>query len=501
MIAVATAASMLVLVGKHRPVLRPAILALALLVAAPVEGRTPLQARVEAKLAEAGPGARFGLVVATEDGRELIAIAPEQRFIPASNTKIFTTAAAFAALPDLDRPDIVGGAAVRLERDDAGRDDVVIEGNGDARLSSAPDCVANCLAALADAVAERTRTVDDVIGDDRRFPDQRWSPGMSWNNIPTSSGTAVSALTLDNNELPMLVTPGAAGEPPKLALLPYYTIDNQAVTVAGDARGLQFDRLPGSFAVRLTGSIAEGARPALLRLAIDDPAHYAAWRLKALLEERGVKVTGAVSVRHRPPMPGDDPTARSGDGSPPPPRLPPLAKLTPPPLIEDIAVINKVSQNVHAELLLRRIGSISGSGSIADGTAVVRSMLERAGVPRPNHDFADGSGMSTYNRVAPRGVVTLLRWIDAQPWGAAWRATLPVAGIDGTLARRFRGTALDGRLFAKTGTLNATNALSGYMIARSGRTLLFSIFANDVPEGASANRMIDAALEMVAAEN
>ena len=99
-----------------------------------------------------------------------------------------------------------------------------------------------------------------------------------------------------------------------------------------------------------------------------------------------------------------------------------------------------------------------------------------------------------------RGVVIFLRWIAAQPWGAAWRATLPIAGGQG-LARRFVGTPLEGRLFAKTGTLNATNALSGYMIARSGRTLTFASYANDVPEGASATEAVDAALAMIAAEN
>ena len=141
----------------------------------------------------------------------------------------------------------------------------------------------------------------------------------------------------------------------------------------------------------------------------------------------------------------------------------------------DLRTINKVSQNLHAELMLRRLGRQSGTGAIADGLNVVRTMLAQAGLRRTDYDFSDGSGMSTYNRVTPRGVVTLLRWAAGQPWGAAWRATFPIAGVDGTLARRFRGTALEGRLFAKTGSLNATNALSGYLLARSGRTLTFSI--------------------------
>ena len=476
-------------------------LALGLAFAASPVAAQDLRQRVEAKLAEAGPGTRFGLVVATEDGREIVAIAPDSRFIPASNTKMFTTAAAFAALPGVDGPDSAGGAAVRLERG-KGAPDVVLEGRGDARLSSRPDCAQNCLAALADAVAAETRTVGDVTGDDSLFPDQRWSPGMSWNNIPTRSGTAISALSLDDNELPMRVFPADPGRPPRLESLPYFEVDNRAVTVAaGGTTALEFDRLPGERLIRLTGTIAAGAEPELLRLGIDDPAHYAAWRFKSLLEARGVRVTGKVAVRHRALRPADDPAVRNGAPAARPPRSEPLASLTPPPLAADIALTNKVSQNLHAELLLRRVGLQSGSGSIADGLAAVRAMLERAGVPRASYDFSDGSGMSTYNRVAPRGMIVFLRWASAQPWGAAWRESLPVGGADGTLARRFKGTALEKRLFAKTGTLNASSALSGYMISKSGRTLLFSAYANDIPEGAQATAAMDAALLLIAEAN
>ena len=483
-------------------IIRTAMLALALGAALPVSAQpapptpTPtLQQSVEARLRQAGPGVRFGLVVATEDGRELVAIAPDARFIPASNTKLVTTAAAFATLADLDRPDTAGGASVALETERGHAPDVVLEGFGDARLSSAPECIANCLAALADAVAARTRRVRDVIGDDSFFPDQRWSPGMSWNNIPTWSGTAISALTLDDNELVLRVSPGAVGQPPALDAMPYYTIDNRAVTVATGETDLSYDRLPFGNVLRLTGTILSGTEPRRLRLGIDDPAHYAAWRLRALLEARGVGVTGSVRAHLRP--------VGAAAATPPDRRMERelLLRLAPPPLAEDLRVINKVSQNLHAELLLRRLGRQRGTGLIADGLAVVQATLARAGLRRTDYDFSDGSGMSTYNRVSPRGMVTLLRWAAGQPWGAAWRATFPVAGVDGTLARRFRGTPLQGRLFAKTGSLNATSALAGYMIARSGRTLVFAIYANDVPDGASAVPAMDAALVMIAERN
>lgn len=473
------------------------LLASAAIAVPAVAQNADLTSRVETVLATtAGPGTRFGLVVVDDQGRDVVAINPDSRFIPASNTKMFTTATALEMLGDLTQPDTTGGAAVRLE----GRD-VILIGNGDARLSGAEDCTVDCLKTLADAVAAKTHLVGDVIGDDTLFPDERWGPGMSWNNIPTRSGTATSALTMDDNELPVTVTPGAVGAPPTVELPAYYTIDNRLITVPGAKSDVGFDRAPNGYELRLTGTIGADAKPEHLSVGIDDPARYAAWRFVQLLKERGVRVAGTVGVRHRPLMPADDPAVRGSAPPARPPSPPVLAKLTPPPLMDDMYHTMKVSQNLHAELFLRRVALVNGSGSIADGQVAVHAMLAKAGVPRATYDFSDGSGMSSYNRVAPRGAVIMLRWIAAQPWGAAWRNTLPVGGVDGTLARRFRGTPLDRKLFAKTGTLNASAALSGYFIGKSGRTLTFSSYANDIPPGVEATKAVDAALQLIAAEN
>ncbi|HEX8484018.1 D-alanyl-D-alanine carboxypeptidase/D-alanyl-D-alanine endopeptidase [Sphingomonas sp.] len=470
-------------------------------IAVPAHADTPLTERVAAILRAQGSGTRFGLVVADMNGREIVAIAPDDRFVPASNTKLFTTAAAFAALGDVMRDDADGGAAVRLDRDHRGPPDVIVEGHGDARLSSAADCVRDCLAALADAVAAKARVVRHVIGDDTAFPDERWSPGMSWNNMPTRSGTGISALTLDDNELVLRVSPGvAAGSVPTIDTLRYYRIDNRTTTTTGRT-DLRYDRAPGGDVIRVEGTIRVGAEPTMLRVGIDDPAHYAGWRLRGMLVARGVRVTGGVSVRHRALSPADDPAIRGTAPPARPPRAEALARLIAPPLIDDLTPTNKVSQNVHAELLLRRIGLVAGSGSIADGQAAVRGMLDAAGVERWRYDLADGSGMSSYNRVSPRGVVRFLRWTQTQPWGATYRATLPIGGVDGSLRRRFAGTALAGKVFAKTGTLNAASALSGFLVAASGRTLVFATFAGDMPEDAPASATVDAALLLIAAEN
>lgn len=319
---------------------------------------------------------------------------------------------------------------------------------------------------------------------------------MSWNNVAERSGTGIAALSLDSNELPLTVTASYPGMPPIIGFSSdYFTIDNRAKTTARGPTTIDVKRLPFEQRVVVFGEIAVGATPEKISLGIDDPAHYTAWRLAALLKERGVRVKGEIRSRYKDespllPVVVAKSCPKKGCRQPEPPI--PLARLTPPPLADDIRTINKISQNLHADMLARRLSG---------GLTAIETMLAKAGVARVAYDFADGSGMSTYNRVAPRGAVTFLRWVAKQPWGMAWRASLPIGGIDGTISKRFKGTVLEGRIFAKTGGLNATAALSGYMIAKSGRELTFSILANDMPAGTRATPMMDAALVAIAEAN
>ena len=467
------------------------------------------QAQVDAALAAAPKGTRFGLLVVDEQGKRLVSINPDQRFIPASNTKLFTTAAAYALLPGMDQTDVTGGTQVFLVKGKGrGAPNVVLYGRGDARMSSAPDCIVDCLSVLADAVAAKTRVVGDVVGEDTAFVDQRWSPGMSWNNFGSNDATAASALSLDSNELTVRVVPGSVGSPPLVSASGYVSIRNEAVTLEAIAPAapdgkLTLEHAPNSRSFRLYGYIPVNAAEWSERIGIDDPAEYAAWRFAELLRDRGVRIAGTVRVVHRAPdatlgvtklagIAADVDHDRLGSA---------LAELTPGPLALDVSIINKVSQNQHAELLLRRISVQSGNGSLEDGLAAERAVFERAGLPREGYDFSDGSGMSTYNRVSPRAAVALLRWAAVQPWGKAWSASLPIAGVDGTLKRRFVGTPLAGNLSAKTGSLNATSAISGKFRAVSGRTLTFAFFANDVPDEQSAVAAMDAVLLLIAASN
>jgi D-alanyl-D-alanine carboxypeptidase/D-alanyl-D-alanine-endopeptidase (penicillin-binding protein 4) len=157
------------------------------------------------------------------------------------------------------------------------------------------------------------------------------------------------------------------------------------------------------------------------------------------------------------------------------------------PIAEDITVTNKTSQNLHAEMILRLLGKLYGTdGSFAQGTRVVRQFMINAGVDDADFFLYDGSGLSPADKITPRAFTRLLSYASRQSWGQAWRQTLPIAGVDGTLDGRFENSPLKGKMWAKTGTLNEVNALSGYLTAASGRMIAFSILINNHRPGSNA---------------
>ena len=440
-------------------------------------------------------GVRWGVSVMTLDGREVFSKKADERFTPASNTKVFTSAAAFHYLGGLDEAEPAAGTSLWLEPGEEGAaPDLVLKGAGDPGLMDSPDCVDNCLHQLADAVvAAGILRVGDVIGDDSLLPAAPWGQGWSWNNFVWYYTAPVSALSVNENTLGLSVAPGAA--PGDSAVLGWaqgddlLALDNEALTgPAGSVPTLRMERVPGLETLRLTGYIPADAAPRMYAVAVRDPAEAAAARFIRLLIERGVTVEGGGLARHE-AVPAD-----AGGVL--------LARLTPAPVSESIRRILVNSQNLHAELLLRRIALARGELSPEGGAEVFAALAAEAGLSPVEIGLFDGSGLSTYNRVTPRGMAQFLAWSAAQPWGDAWRAMLPVGGANGTLARRFKGTSLEGKVFAKTGSLHGVNALSGYMTARSGQTLIFAVYANDRPaEAPSIIAEMDANLVRIAEEN
>lgn len=479
------------------------------LVALGLSACTSLSDRASEMLAEGPEGTRWGLVVMTLDGREIVSIRPDERFTPASNTKLFTVAAAFHRLGDMTVPDPSMGTSVRIAPTSDGPPeialaappDVVLVGGGDAMLIDAPDCKRDCLSNLADmVVANGLEAVGIVVGDERLYPHDLIPPGWSHEDIIKRSGAPVSALTVNSNEVALVITPaGKAGEPASVKWRDpptLFHLSSDVLTIETETSAeedLQITRPPGSSIVSVIGRVKAGGPVLTIPVAVEDPAKSAAVRFEALLKERGITTKG-VAGQYRQTGPSEQtPLVRDGVE---------IGRVLPPPLIEDVTFLMKQSQNLHAELLLRRLALIEGSGSTEDGLTIIEEMLTEAGAPRKAWDFADGSGMSIYNRVTPRMVANFLRWTLRQAWGEAFRATLPIGGVDGTLRRRFAGTSLEGKVFAKTGTLTGVNALSGFMTTKSGKTLIFSAYANDRPsEAGSSIAAMDAALVTIAEMN
>jgi serine-type D-Ala-D-Ala carboxypeptidase/endopeptidase (penicillin-binding protein 4) len=160
-----------------------------------------------------------------------------------------------------------------------------------------------------------------------------------------------------------------------------------------------------------------------------------------------------------------------------------------PPLGDDLVVTNKVSQNLHAEITLRTLGKFESSdGSLLEGTRVVRQFLVSAGVAPNDFVLYDGCGLSVQDLATPRAFTTLLAYAAKQSWGDAFRTSFPVGGVDGSLSGRFKQASVDGKVFAKTGTLGEARALSGYVVTSSGQTVAFSIMCTDHNPSGSADR-------------
>jgi serine-type D-Ala-D-Ala carboxypeptidase/endopeptidase (penicillin-binding protein 4) len=180
-----------------------------------------------------------------------------------------------------------------------------------------------------------------------------------------------------------------------------------------------------------------------------------------------------------------------------------LASHVSPPLGDDLVVTNKVSQNLHAEITLRTLGKLESiDGSLVEGTRVVRQFLVSAGIDPADFVLYDGCGLSMQDLVTPRAFTTLLAYAARQSWGEAFRTSLPVGGVDGSLSSRFKEPLLDGKLFAKTGTLGEARALSGYLVAASGQTVAFSIMCTDHRPSAPADRIaMDKIVTAIAVSN
>jgi D-alanyl-D-alanine carboxypeptidase/D-alanyl-D-alanine-endopeptidase (penicillin-binding protein 4) len=444
---------------------------------------------VEAALTANGAQKAYwgALVVDAETGETLYALNADHYFKAASNMKLFTTAMALATLgPDFRTRTSIETTGI-LSRNGLLRGDLVLVGRGDANLSnrvfpftkngerSGP--ANKALADLADeVVAHGLRQIrGDVIADDTYFTPARYPSGWTVDDTVWSYGAPVSAIAVNDNSLTLQVRPGARmGAPARLVWDPWpgpYSVRNETQTVAAgtpDAM-LSLARDPESKVFVLGGALAADAPMRSLSLAVPEPAEFAAAQLKRLLEERGVRITGKSRARH---------AGEPGVQKPIEPKV--LAARLSPTLMEDVRLTHKLSQNLHAELMLR-IAAREGAGAetLEDALKFAERFRDSIGIVPGDVTQADGSGLSRNGLLTPQSMVTLLSYAARQPWAEAFADTLPVAGEDGTLENRLKNTAAAGRVRAKTGTVNSTAGLSGYATTAGGKRLIFAFFGNN----------------------
>jgi D-alanyl-D-alanine carboxypeptidase/D-alanyl-D-alanine-endopeptidase (penicillin-binding protein 4) len=415
--------------------------------------------------------------------------------MPASNMKILTLAAAaellgwdarFTTTLETSAP-VEGGVL---------RGDLVVRGTGDPTLNKRNGRGGQVLGEWAAALtAAGIHEIDGrIIGDDQAFDDEGLGGGWAWDYLQYGYAAPVGALQYNEDVAELIVAPGAAGGDPAIVRLAAGTglaVVNRAVTgAAGSAETIDYRRRLDEPVLEITGSMPLGTPAVIRNVAVVNPTLFAAQSVKDGLAARGITIHGEAADL-------DDVAASLLPSS----GRRVLHATESPPLREMATVLMKVSQNQYAETLLKAAGSVGGGiGTTEAGRGAARALFTGWNIPETAYVMADGSGLSRYNYVTARAITTILErmYHDARHRDP-FMATLPVAGKDGTISTRLRGSRAEGNAAAKTGSIANVRSLSGYVRTRDGEMVVFSILANDfVIPAATVNWIADLAVEILA---
>lgn len=469
--------------------------------AAAVDGATSsLRADLERLIRSTGwRGDQWGVMVVSLDrGDTLFSHGGDVALVPASNVKLFTSAAALSYLGPHFRFNTFLLADGEL-RDGVLYGDLVVYGTGDPTIADRfgfKDVVWDVFADTLQALGIR-EIRGDVVGDASYFRGSSTGEGWQESYIDASYAAPASALTYSENIAMLQITPGGAvGWRPEVKLLPGgdgIGMVNQATTVARGATTIRVFRSAYGAPVTVAGQIPLRSGGVLRAVPVSDPARFAAAALRERLVRRGLALSGgvrSVQTAEESAVTGRSVFAPAFDQKEP---LRVLAIHNSPPLIEILEVVNKKSHNLLAEQVLRAVGRVAtGDGSVEGGVRAIEHMLDPGGGSNGLHlNLYDGSGLSVLNRASPRAFIQLLAHMQSSPvWESYWQ-TLPEAGARDGL-RRMGRTPAERNLRAKTGTLNHVSALTGYVRAANGERLAFSIMSNNVPSTWKAKRIEDA---------
>jgi D-alanyl-D-alanine carboxypeptidase/D-alanyl-D-alanine-endopeptidase (penicillin-binding protein 4) len=450
-----------------------------------------LQARLGADLNEGRfAQAQWGVqVVSLDSGKILFEHNADKLMKPASNAKLYTTALALDRLGPDYRIKTSFYAAAKPGSDGVIHGDLIVYGRGDPSFSARfnDGDYKKALQPAVDAFqAAGIKQIDgELVGDESFFHGPAYGSEWTWDDLQNYYGAPASALSFQDNVIDLVFNPGEAlGAPCQIVTMPattFVTFSNRTETAETNARArIRIYRPMGGNLAYVWGRVPLGSTGQADAVSVNDPALWFVTMLKEALAQNGIVVSGAVREMNwldRETAPLD------------------LAKLTEVasvesrPLAEIVKQTLKPSENLYAQLLLLQVGAkvvesrdISDGNTEQAGVAEMRRFLRQAGIDRGMALLEEGSGLSRASLVTPGATVKLLTFMSRHRHREAFIDALPIAGVDGTLRNRFKGTPAEGNVRAKTGSLGYVDTLSGFLNDGGREKLVFSIMLNNYRE-------------------
>ena len=395
---------------------------------------------------------------------------PHTLLIPASAMKLVTVAAAVERLGwDFTfRTRLVATGTIG---DGVLHGDLVVVGSGDPSIVERDGMASRLFDGWADQLKAAGITAIDgrIVGDGRVFDDPPLGFGWSWDDLAAGFAAGISGLQYNENRVDVTVAPGATlGAPAEVA--PVSAASGLLVTnhvTTGTQRRIAVHRFPGGSRLELRGVVPLNGAPSTLSVSVDRPAQFFVSALRDALVARGIDVRGrAVDIDEI----SDAPSLAGGMT---------VVDYPSPPLSALLVAPMKFSVNLYEETLLKTLGAWAGAPNAASGRSAARAVLEQWGIPSGDVIQMDGSGLSRYDYATADALAAVLAHVDRDDrLRGPFEALLPVAGRDGTLAGRFRGSPLEGRMRAKTGSMANVRSLAGYATTAGGESIVFAIIVN-----------------------
>lgn len=442
---------------------------------------------------------RIGVkIVSLSTGKVVFENDSDKYFMPASNMKNFTVATGLEKL-GADFKFVTSVYANALpDANGVVKGDLRVFGRGDVSISTAffgtgPTDAETYYKGI-DRLVEKIvaagvkRVEGSIVGDDSYFKGSPIPATWEWDDLQWYYGAEISALPINDNAVDLAVTPGTVGGTCFVTISPanlLFQIANTCTTTSSAVkRNLSVNKRLDRNVLEISGTMPTGDAGYRTSITVSQPANLFVALLKQRLEKRGIAVTGNSRVMPR--------TIAAANGQIE------IAKLESPPFREVAAKTMKPSQNMFTETILWTLGEETGrkNGDASDssqlGISVMKAFLASIGIPADGIVPYDGSGLSRHNLITPSAVVTLYTYMAKQSSNSqAWRDSLTIGGVDGTLSRRFTGTAAQNNMRGKTGTIDQVSALSGYVKTAAGEELVVSLVVNGVAEPRQRTSLID----------